>query len=278
MLTRAKSSTPVSSQSVTISPVSAEPASLTERRDRSGVLWRYFALTYVALLVNHLNFLADVDSSGALAWSFAAVVYVTGPLLHLLFTFAPVLVLNAALGRRTVDPPQPGRRRRDLVVYATAAVLFTAQQGVALLDGYVHNLYGFHLNGMVLNLVRLPAASTRWPRGCRPTGIRRVVLGIVAVQVGLLLAVLKLPRVRRSGRGRSSSGRSRSPRASSCRRRRGSPTRSRSSAPTGRSPPPPPRSRSTSPSRSPGPCVAGASRGQLGPRSDAAGTSQLGYP
>lgn len=202
-MTGAKSSTPVSSQSVTISPVSAEPASLTERRDRSGVLWRYFALTYVALLVNHLNFLADVDSSGALAWSFAAVVYVTGPLLHLLFTFAPVLVLNAALGRRPVDPPQPGRRRRDLVVYATAAVLFTAQQGVALLDGYVHNLYGFHLNGMVLNLVLTPGGVDSMAAGMSTYLVfAAIVLGIVAVQVGLLLAVLKLPRIRRFGEGK----------------------------------------------------------------------------
>ena len=57
---------------------------LTERLDRSGALWRYFAVTYLALLVNHLNFLTAVDSSGALAWTYAAAVYLTGPLVHLL--------------------------------------------------------------------------------------------------------------------------------------------------------------------------------------------------
>jgi membrane-anchored protein YejM (alkaline phosphatase superfamily) len=199
----AKTSTPASSQSVTIIPVSAEPPPLTERRDRSGVLWRYFALTTVALLVNHLNFLTAVDSSGVIAWTYAAAVYLTGPLLHLFLAFSPVLILNAVLGRRPVDPAQPGRRRRDLVVYATAAVLFTALQGVTLLDGYVYHLYGFHLNGMVLNLVLTPGGVNSMAAGVSTyLVLAAVVLGLVAVQVGLLLAVLRLPRLRRLWEGK----------------------------------------------------------------------------
>jgi len=176
---------------------------LTERQDRAGALWRYFAVTYVALLINHLHFLSAVDSSGALAWTYAAVVYVTGPLLHLLLTFAPVLILNAVLGRRPIDPPQPGRKRRNVIVYATAAALFTAQQGIALLDGYVYDLYGFHLNGMVLNLVLTPGGVNSMAAGISTYLVfAAIVLGLVVVQVGLLLAVLKLPRLRRLGEGK----------------------------------------------------------------------------
>jgi len=177
--------------------------SLTERQDRSGALWRYFSVTYVALQVNHLHFLTAVDTSGALAWTYAAAVYVTGPLLHLLLAFAPALLLNAALGRRPMDPPQPGRRRRDVIVYAAAAALFTALQGVALLDGYVYDLYGFHLNGMVLNLVLTPGGVNSMAAGMSTYLVfAAIVLGLVAVQVALLLAVLKLPRLRLLGEGK----------------------------------------------------------------------------
>jgi len=176
---------------------------LNERRDRSGVLWRYFAVTSLALLVNHLRFLSAVDTAGVLAWTYAGVVYVTGPLLHLLLAFAPVLLLNAALGRRPVEPPQPGRRTRDLLVYGTAVALFTALQGLALLDGYVYDLYGFHLNGMVLNLVLTPGGVDSMAAGMSTYLVfAAIVVGLLAVQAGLLVAVLRIPKLRRLGEGK----------------------------------------------------------------------------
>jgi membrane-anchored protein YejM (alkaline phosphatase superfamily) len=177
--------------------------SLTERHDRSGVLWRYFALSYAALLLNHLNFLRAVDSSGALAWTYAASVYLTGPLIHILLAFVPVLLLNAILGKRPVEPAQPGRKTRDRVVYGTAVAAFTALQGIALLDGYVYDLYGFHVNGMVLNLVLTPGGVNSMAAGMSTYLVFvAIVVALVGVQVGLLFAVLKLPKFRRLGEGK----------------------------------------------------------------------------
>jgi len=177
--------------------------SLTERGDRCGVLWRYFTATYVALLVNHLNFLTSVEASGAAAWTFAGVVYLTGPLIHLLLASVPVFVLNAILGRPPLDPPGPGRTRRDGVVYGTAIALATALQGLSLLDGYVYELYGFHLNGMVWNLVITPGGVTSMAAGVSTHLVfAAIVLALLGFQAGLLLAVLKLPRLRRLGEGR----------------------------------------------------------------------------
>jgi membrane-anchored protein YejM (alkaline phosphatase superfamily) len=173
---------------------------LTERHDRSGVLWRYFVVTYVALLVNHLNFLTAVDSSGVVAWTYAAAVYLSGPLLHLLLAFVPVLLLNVALGRRPTEPAQPGRKTRDRLVYGLAVVSFTAQQGLALLDGYVYGIYGFHLNGMVLNLALTPGGVKSMAAGLSTYLVFvAIILGLVGAQVSLLLAVLKLSNLRRLG-------------------------------------------------------------------------------
>lgn len=181
----------------------AIPSTLTERLDRSGALWRYFGLTYPALLLNHLNFLTAVDSSGALAWTYAAAVYLTGPLVHLLLLMVPVVLLNAALGRRPAEPAQPGRKTRDRVVYGSAILLFTALQGVALLDGYVYDLYGFHLNGMVLNLVLTPGGVNSMAAGLSTYLVLvAVVVALVAVQTCLLVAVLKFPKLGRFGAGK----------------------------------------------------------------------------
>ncbi len=174
----------------------------TERLDRSGVLWRYFAVTYAVLLLNHLQFVTAVDSSGALAWTYAAAVYLTGPLVHLLLVMAPVVILNAALGRKPAEPAQPGRKTRDRVVYVAVILLFTALQGVALLDGYVYDLYGFHLNGMVLNLVLTPGGVNSMAAGLSTYLVLvAVIVVLVGVQVGLFVAVLKLPKLRRLGEG-----------------------------------------------------------------------------
>ena len=155
------------------------------RRERSTVLWRYFAVTYAVLLLNQAHFLTMVDTSGLLAWSFAVVVWLTGALVQQLLVFVPVLILNATL------------RRPNAVVYGTAAVLFSVLQAVTLLDGYVYDLYGFHLNGMVWNLVTTPGGVNSMAAGIWTYVVFfAIILVILGVQLGLLFGVLKWTRLR----------------------------------------------------------------------------------
>lgn len=177
-------------------------AYLSEGWVRSGVFWRYFASTYLALLVNHLTYLKSVDAVGALAWTFAVVVFLTGALLLQLLVFAPLFALNAILGRKPAEPPAPGRRRRDIALYIVAVVLGCLLQGFSLLDGYVHNIYGFHLNGMVWNLVMTPGGVNSMAAGLSTYLVfGAIVIAVIAFQAGLLMAVLRVPRLRRFGEG-----------------------------------------------------------------------------
>jgi len=181
----------------------ADPAPVTERLERSAVLWRYFAATYLVLLLVHLEFLLAIDAAGVLAWTYGIVVYLTGALAHLYLAFLPVVALNAILGRKPADPPQPGRKGRSIAVYAVAAALTTALVGLSLLDGYVYDLYGFHLNGMVWNLVVTPGGVASMAAGWSTYLVfAAIALVLVGIQVGLLLAVLRVDRLRRLGENR----------------------------------------------------------------------------
>jgi membrane-anchored protein YejM (alkaline phosphatase superfamily) len=175
---------------------------VNERQARSAHFWRYFGATYVALLVNHLTFLKSVDASGALAWTFALVVYLTGALMLQLLGFSPLFALNAILGREPAEPPAPGRRRRDITLYIVAVGLASLIQGFSLLDGYVFGIYGFHLNGMVWNLVMTPGGVNSMAAGLSTYLVfAAIVLAVIGFQAGLLAVVLRVPRLRRLGEG-----------------------------------------------------------------------------
>jgi len=183
----------VSSQAISGPEAPGIPSGIPGKGSRTAALWRYAAATYVLLLVNHLEFLSASDPSGVIAGIFAAAVYFTGALLHLLLVFVPVLLLHAAVGTG---------RLGTWTVYGTAVALFSLLQGLTLLDAYVYRLYGFHFNGMVWNLVITSGGLTSMGAGISTVLVFcALALGVVAVQAGLLAAVLKVPRLRQLGRG-----------------------------------------------------------------------------
>jgi hypothetical protein len=169
----------------------------SERRERAAVLWRYFAATYVAVVLNEAGFLLALDHPGWLAGAFAADVLVTGAAFHLAAAVLPTLALNAWRGR-------PERRRlRDGLVYGASVALTSAVQGFLLMDRHVFGIYGFHLNGFVWNLLTTPGGVDSMGAGSSTLLTFGLVgLAIVGVQAGLLALVLKVPAVRRLGEGR----------------------------------------------------------------------------
>lgn len=163
-------------------------------RERSGGLRRYLAVTYAALLVNHLAFLAALASPSFLEILWAGTVWLSGAALLAGAAFLPVFLLNRLL--------PAGRPWADRTVVAAAVLAGAALQGFSLLDRYVFGLYGFHLNGMVWNLVTtrgglrsMDAGTSTWAT------FAAVAVGLTIFQTLLFVAVHRVPRLRRWGEG-----------------------------------------------------------------------------
>jgi membrane-anchored protein YejM (alkaline phosphatase superfamily) len=167
----------------------------TGREARSGILWRYAIATWLLLLLNTAGFLGRIDYPGVLTALYTGSIWLTGSLLCLFIGFVPVLLLHRLL-------PSPSRVP-DAVVYGSAVVLFTIVQGFLVMDRYVHGLYGFHLNGFVWNLVTTKGGVSSMGAGSSTTWTFALIgFLILAVQAGLLLALLKVPRLREMGAGK----------------------------------------------------------------------------
>jgi membrane-anchored protein YejM (alkaline phosphatase superfamily) len=171
---------------------------MTDVPDRMGrVLWRYFALTYLAVLVHYLPFLVHVPFNGTASVVFSAAVFLSGPFWLMLPVFLPTLLA----GRLLTSPKLECVFRRvprapQAITWTLAVSGFTLVHLFLYADRMILKLYGFHLNGFVWNLLTtrggidsLGAASgTYWSA----TGI---VLVFAALQGGLALLLL-VPKVR----------------------------------------------------------------------------------
>ena len=172
------------------------------RPARSGILWRYFALTWLFLLLNEGRNLASVEISTVLAGLYAVAVLLTGSLLLLSLAFLPVLGLHRLLPA----PDGTGKITKwDAAVFGTCVALFAGVQGFVLLDRYVFGIYGFHFNGFVWNLVTTKGGVDSMGAGMS-THVTFALVGllIAAAQAGLLVAVLRVPLLRRFGEGKVS--------------------------------------------------------------------------
>lgn len=166
-----------------------------EREARAGILRRYAVAAGVAVLINAAGFLGRVDYAGALTVLFAGSLWLIISLLLSVLPFLLVLALHRLL-------PAPSRNA-DLTVYSIAVLLFAVVQGFVAMDRYVHGLYGFHLNGFVWNLVTTKGGIASMGAGASTTAT--FVLGgllLLGVQAGLLIAIIKIPQLRRLGEGK----------------------------------------------------------------------------
>lgn len=129
-------------------------ARATVRRvgERWGALGRYFLLSYAAVLVNAVGFLRLVDYDGVLTYVFAAAVFLTYSFLYLLPAFILPSLLEGMFrlpGLRRVG----GDGARAVLMYGLAVLGTTLLQVLLYVDRFVFQLYGFHFNGFVWNLI-----------------------------------------------------------------------------------------------------------------------------
>jgi membrane-anchored protein YejM (alkaline phosphatase superfamily) len=176
-------------------------AALTPKREaRSnellGVLAHYTVVSYAAILINASLFLRHVEYEGVLTALFVAAVFLTYPLIYLLPAVVPAVFAGWLLrlpGLRNVF----GRRASWAIVCGLALLGTSLLQVLIYADRFILNLYGFHFNGFVWNLIFTRGGieslgggtSTMWSFGL-------IIAALVAVQAILLGAVIGIPQVR----------------------------------------------------------------------------------
>ncbi len=155
---------------------------------------RYLALTYVLLLVNSLGLLRGMEVHAATAVLFIVAVHVSYCTMYAFVAIAPALVLNEALRTRAVARSRGAR----WAVLGLALVSGSVVQLGLFADGVIFDMYGFHLNGFVWNLVSTPGGiDSMGATDSTNTSIALLVVGFITVQSLLLAAALRSANLRR---------------------------------------------------------------------------------
>jgi membrane-anchored protein YejM (alkaline phosphatase superfamily) len=172
-----------------------EGAEASRSTGRLNVLARYFVVSYAAILVNASAFLRHVEYEGILTAIFVGAVLLTYSLLYLLPAFLPSVLAEYLLrlpGLKNIAAKRSG----SIIVYGLALIGMSLLQVLLYTDRVVFDLYGFHFNGFVWNLIFTRGGleslggsnSTMW-------SFALIVTAMFAVQAILLAAVIGIPRV-----------------------------------------------------------------------------------
>lgn len=176
------------------------PPTNPARAGRAATLWKLFLLSYVALLVVAYGYIREIAFNGAWTVAFAAAVYLTYCVIYLLPVFFPILALNHLVSTRwagrlcaKVRLPPGG------LVYGLAVAGFSAVLLFVYSDTVIYDIYGFHFNGFVWNLIAtkggLESMGGDW-KTYLAAGL--LVVGFVGMEIGFLLAILKIGAFRRA--------------------------------------------------------------------------------
>jgi membrane-anchored protein YejM (alkaline phosphatase superfamily) len=164
--------------------------------ENSSLLIRYAMVSYLAVLINAAAYLRFIEFKGAITWLFAIAVYLSYSAIYMLPMLLPVFFLDWILGVRPLQGILGDSNRRMLIV--TLAVLGTTLLQVVLYaDRFIFNLYGFHLNGFVWNLVFTRGGLDSLGGSEATTRSFAMIVGfLLLVQVLLMIIVIGVPRVR----------------------------------------------------------------------------------
>ncbi len=152
---------------------------------------RYFFASYLVVLALSWPFVSTVAGEGLATRLFAPAVWLSYGFLYLL----PALLLTLAIRFVAGWGARGGMvgRKRRWSVWATAVAGTTVTGIVLLIDRSVYELFGFHLNGFVWNLVTTPGGleslesgeSTYWSAAMRMAALLLLQSGLLALCVGL---------------------------------------------------------------------------------------------
>lgn len=176
-------------------PQCARPKRL--RIPTSGILGRYFIVTYAAVLINAAGLLRFYQGGvHFLTLAFTAAAFLTYCLIYTVPVFLPLLLIDVLLSRPRAQHVISQRLRRWTV--CGLAVLGTSLLQVLIYaDRIIFDMYGFHLNGFVWNLVftRGGIASLGGSDSTNRS-IGLIILALIVIQALLLILVVGVPTIR----------------------------------------------------------------------------------
>ncbi|HBG78973.1 MAG TPA: hypothetical protein DDW84_09090 [Phycisphaerales bacterium] len=165
-------------------------------QDGARKLDQYFGLTYIVLLLNASLYLKYVDFAGFWVYPFTAAVYFTYCFVYML----PFIVI-LQLFRQFVclsfmqSLLQKLRLKPMWLLYILAVPSLTFLQIFIFTDRFIFNMYDFHINGFVWNLISTPGGIESMGGDPATTlSFILIIAGFLAIQSVLLLLMLNVRR------------------------------------------------------------------------------------
>ena len=178
-------------QSAVIADIAARPtaAEKAPERFRRPRLIDFLAISFLAVLIHAAGYLRFVEYRGILTVLFAAAVWVSYTAIGVLAAALPALLargLFAIIYRGRAAPTWSG-----IVVWGLAFVGLSVLQVLVFFDRFVFNLYGFHFNGFIWNLITTRGGIESMGAGqSSVASFTLIIVALVGIQAILLFAVL----------------------------------------------------------------------------------------
>ena len=179
-------------------PATVDLAGSASRAQASpgAVLRRLYLLSWALMLVNAARFLARAHFGAALGTAFVLTDYLLYTLAYVSIVMLPALLLGRLLAPRGASCPA-WRRRGLAALYVLVVVALAAVQLIVCCDAIVLDMYGFHLNGFVWNLLTVRGGVESLEAGVSTqVAFALLVVATLAVQAGLFWLALRSDRVR----------------------------------------------------------------------------------
>ncbi|HPS55207.1 MAG TPA: sulfatase-like hydrolase/transferase [Sedimentisphaerales bacterium] len=163
-------------------------------QDGARKLDQYFGLTYIVLLLNTSLYLKYVDFTGFWVYPFTAAVYFAYCFIYML----PFIII-LQLFRKFVCLSfmqsflQKLRLKPMWLLYILAVSSITFLQIFIFTDRFIFNMYDFHINGFVWNLLTTPGGIESMGGDPSTTlTFIMIIAGFLAIQSALLLLMLNV--------------------------------------------------------------------------------------
>ncbi len=154
---------------------------------RNHLLNHYFFLSYLVILLICSSYLKHISLPGVRTMVYVTAVYLSYSFIYLL----PALLLTKTLHYIQHWLEKKSSHRTTWLVYASAAISVGGTELLLLVDSNIYNVYNFHVNGFVWNLITAPGGIESMGGSCSTNmAFIIILLGIFFLQFTLLWILL----------------------------------------------------------------------------------------